>query len=429
MSSDPAARGRGFRTYEVYQRMRVGESTAKIRPRQLTSNEYLDDPYPLVGVLREDYPCYRDWPGNAFWITRYDDVTSVFQDDANYATRPKTWSYGLHDVGRDLGGHLEVLTCIAARTDAHAVPVAEAIIAGFAADASVDLALELAARYPIELWARVLDLPDDDVPVFAERWWRLQRGWQWEPRAQRDGIAAFHDLVAYVEPLLLARRAVPADDLLSVMAGLTLEDGPVTAADVVVALLESDHETLHGTLANLWFLLLTRPAALEQVRGERRFVKLAWLEAVRHSPPVITARCFTRHEVERFGRLVPQGALLVLSAAAANRDPRVFSDPDEFIVDRRDLCAREPRGHYRADGLPTGISFGTGRPSRHPAVPEDRPRSRYALARDTAVTATNVLLDALGDLHLADGATPSLRSLRLGEMHTCWHLPVTFRAR
>ena len=68
----------GFRTYELYQRERVGETTNLIKPRQLISNEYLEDPYPLLKILRENYPCYRDWLNNRFWITRYDDVTSVF---------------------------------------------------------------------------------------------------------------------------------------------------------------------------------------------------------------------------------------------------------------------------------------------------------------------------------------------------------------
>jgi hypothetical protein len=35
-----------------------------------------------------------------------------------------------------------------------------------------------------------------------------------------------------------------------------------------------------------------------------------------------------------------------------------------------------------------------------------------------------MLLDAFGSLALADGAEPRLRSLRIGEMHTCWSLPV-----
>lgn len=419
----------GYRTYEIYQRMRVNETTALIKPRQLTAPTFLVDPYPELTVLREHYPCYRDWPGNAFWITRYDDVTSIFVDDANFETRSKLWFYGAEGFGRNLNDELAVLTCRAARTDAHARPLAESVIADFAPLGETDLATEFAARFALELLARQLDLPADDLPAFTERYWRMQRGWQWEPRAQLDGRTAMDELAASLEPLLAARRAEPGDDLLSVIAGLDLPGGPATAADVVTTLLEDDHETLHGTLANLWFLLLTHPDQLDRVAADRRFVKLAWLEAVRHSPPVLTARRFARHEVERFGRLLPEGALLACSAGAANRDPRQFSDPDAFAVDRTDLCHREPRGHYRADGLPTGISFGTGKPSKFPALPEDRPRSRYAITRDTAVTASNALLDLVADLRVADGATPHLRSLRLGEMRTCWRLPVTFSAR
>ena len=93
---------------------------------------------------------------------------------------------------------------------------------------------------------------------------------------------------------------------------------------------------------------------------------------------------------------------------------------------RKDLCQREPRGQYRADGLPAGLAFGLGKPSKHPAVPEDRPRSIYAITRDTAVTASNAILDLLPNLRLQRDAAPMLGSLRLGDMHTCWGLPVAF---
>jgi hypothetical protein len=158
-------------------------------------------------------------------------------------------------------------------------------------------------------------------------------------------------------------------------------------------------------------------------------LKYAYYETLRHSTPVLTAKRFARHEVERFGHLLPEGALIMCSAAAANRDPRIFSRPDQFLVHRADLCQREPRGQYRADGLPAGIAFGLGRPSRYPALPEDRPRSLYALTRDMAVTASQVLLDRLSGLRLKPGAQPFLSSLSLDEMHICWHLPVVFAPR
>ena len=215
------------------------------------------------------------------------------------------------------------------------------------------------------------------------------------------------------------RRNGDGDDLLSIIAR---HSG--TGADLAVTLLEMDHGTLHGVLANLWCHLLTVPGRLDDVRRDPLVVKAAVLETMRHSPPIVSVDRFARHEVERFGRLIPEGALVRLSVAAANRDPRVFGDPDVFDPSRRDLCQREPRGQYRADGLPSGISAGTGPPSRHPAVPEDRPRSRYAITRDMATIATRVILDELPKVRLADGITPTLRSLRLGEINTCWSLPV-----
>ena len=210
----------------------------------------------------------------------------------------------------------------------------------------------------------------------------------------------------------------------STVADLDLAEGPATATDLVATILERDHETLHGGLANLWFLLLTNPDQLDVVKDEPRLMKFAWLETLRHSPPVVAAQRFARHEVERFGRLIPGGGLLYCSALAANRDPRAFSDPDAFLVTRKDLCQREPRGQFRADGLPSGISFGTGPPSIHPAVPKERPRSTYAITRDVAVAASTALLERHPAVGLAHRAAPSLRSLRLGEMLTCWSLPI-----
>lgn len=419
--------GSGFRTYEVYQRQRVRDATPLIKPRQLTSLDALADPYPTVAILREHYPCYRDWPGNSFWVTRYDDVTSVFVDDANYETRSKLWRYEMVGYGRDLRNEVPVLWANARAVDHLAAPLAEELVAELcAAGTGTDLATEFAARFAFVLQARTLALPAELDTSFIAASLRMQRGCGWEPRAAHDGRAALRELEAMLAPLLTQRRLHPGDDLISAIATLDLPDGPATAADVVVTLLEADDETLHGALANLWFLLLTHPDQFDAVRSDRRLMRFAYQETLRHSAPVTMAQRYTRHEVERFGRLLPEGAQIVLSAAAANRDPRQFDEPDRFLVTRTDICQREPRGSFRADGLPAGVAFGLGAPSKFPAVPDDRPRSMWALTRDTVVTASDVLLDALPRLRLAADAAPRLRSLRWGEVHTCWNLPVTW---
>ena len=418
-----------YRTYEVYQRERVGESTEKIKPGQLISEDYRQNPYPIVAILREHYPCYRDWLSNSYWITGYNEVTSIFTDEANFETRPKTWTYGLTEPARNLNDELALLVAEETFMDSQAEATATRIASGIAQQGSGDLATEFAARLSMDLLLQLLAIPGKDAGRFASLYWRMQRGTSWNPSLLEDGKKAMIELTAYLEPIVAVRKNAPGDDLISAMVQLHLAEGPVTVDDVVITLLERDHETLHGALANLWFLLLTNPAEYTQAASDRRLMKLAYLETLRHSTPVLSAFRFARHEVERYGRLLPEGARLTCSAAAANRDPAIFRDPDRFIVDRKDMCQRESRGQYRADGLATGIAFGLGTPSIHPAIPEDRPRSGYAITRDTAVTASQVLVAHLGNIKLAKGFSPHLSALTVGEMHTCWKLPVTFQKK
>ena len=217
--------GEGFRTYEVHQRERVGQSTEKIKPAQLVSEAFARDPYPQLAILREHYPCYRDWLSNCYWVTRYDDVTSIFTDEANFETRSKQWFYGF-DVGRDTRGVIPVLEAIASGMDRLAEPVATRIVGEFADAGSADLALQFAARVPLELLFGVLSIPEPDQAEFAERYWRMQRGVHWNPRAGEAGKAAIRELIAYFQPMMAERRAGDGEDLVSTIARLDFEDGP-----------------------------------------------------------------------------------------------------------------------------------------------------------------------------------------------------------
>ena len=411
-----AQREDSWRSYEVYQRMRVRDATTLIKPRQLSSDAYLTDPFSLVATLRENYPCYRDWPGNAFWVTRYDDVTSVFTDAANFTSR----SAGGVIPGNDLHCETAISACIAQRGDAVIEPVVQRIIdklnSGLNDGRRVDVASEFCARLPFEMLALTLGVsPHEEL---AGIYLTLRNGSGWEPRSLARASQGRAALVTFIDAHMFAGDFEPGS-LLDIA-----RDFGATGVDVAATVWAMDHQTLHGSLANCLALLFSHPTQLEEVRLHRRLVKAAWLEALRHSPPIISIDMFARHEIERFGRLLPEGALVRLSSAAANRDPRVFDEPDTFRVGRRDLTLREARGQFRADGLPSAVSFGTGTPSKYPALPDDRPRSVFARTRDHAVIAIDSLLTAFPKLHLADGAIASSRSLRLGGLYTCWSLPI-----
>ncbi len=426
-----AGAGAGFRTYEVHQRERVGESTALVKPGQFLTSDFARDPYPLLAILREHYPSYRNWVTNDYWITRYDDVTSVFADDANFETRPRRWYYALPDgalpdIGEDLGQRLPVLQSQAQWLDAQVGPTSARIVAELAAQGGGDLAVDFAARLPLELLVGWLALPEDVIEPFVSNYLRMQQGHGWEGRAREAGRQSLHALIALLRPLVAQRRGSDADDLISVIAREdSTRGGPAQAEDLVVTLLERDHETLHGGLANLCYLLLMHPEQLALARSDRLLLKFSWLEMLRHSAPVPFAQRFAKHEVERFGKLLPEGALLICAAAAANRDPRIFARAEEFDARRKDLCQREPRGQFRADGLASGIAYGLGKPSKFPAVPEDRPRSLYAITRDCAVIAVQTLLQAAPALRVA-GVAEAPRCLRLQGMHCSRRLQVKF---
>lgn len=407
----------GYRSYEVYQRERVGETTNRVTPRDLITSDYLADPFTVPGVLRENYPCFRDWAGNRFWLTRYDDVTSVFVDDANFENRPRRSAYGAAVTGTDMGAEPRVHQAWVELHDAALERAVATVLDGLSDTA--DLATDFTERMQVVLLDLVVGLGDQTGEVLSLVT-RMKAGTGWDERARIDGLAASRDLRQVLAPLLADRRERPAGDLISVLVDLG-----AASDDVAVTLLEMDLETLPASVSNLWCLLLAEPEQFAAVKTESRLMKLAYLEALRHSPPIATADRFVRHEVERFGRLLPEGAMVHLSASAANRDPRQFVDPDVFDMERKDLSRREPRGQFRADGLPAAITFGHGKPSGLPAVPRDAPRSGYALTRDIAVKASLSLLERFPDVGLTSDANPSMSLDRLGGTYRCRSLPVT----
>lgn len=414
----------GIRSYEVFQRLRVHEASPVIRPRQLWNAEFREDPYPVLHAVREHTPCYRDWIGNAFWVTRYDDVTSVFVDDSNYETRTRRWWLGYAHRGRDLSPLIPAISEIARIVDDRVLGVTEECMSQVSGRDTIDLIADVVVPTTLVLWAEAFGVPLENRVEFTRALLRLHRGRGWDPRHIADAGDAFESLAAMFDTLLESSDG-ERGGVLAIVDTLDLPGGRITGDDLAATLCESDIITVPGSVANLFSLLIANPDVMDTLGDERRLWKLAWLETMRHSPPILTASRWARHEVERFGLLLPAGARVLACAGAANRDPRVFSDPDEFRPGRKDLCQREARGHYRADGLPSAISLGTGAPSRFPAVPEDRPRSDFARARDTAVTIAMRIATTWGDhLRRCDPAQARAVIRTDGGERVCWSIPI-----
>jgi cytochrome P450 len=123
---------------------------------------------------------------------------------------------------------------------------------------------------------------------------------------------------------------------------------------VVSQLLVGGNETTTSLITNCVWRLLERPELWREVCASPALVPAAIEESLRFDPPVLGLFRTTTREVRLHGVAIPARAKVMLSYAAANRDPAVFHDPDRFRLDR----PRNEASEHLAFGL--GVHFCLG---------------------------------------------------------------------
>jgi cytochrome P450 len=93
-------------------------------------------------------------------------------------------------------------------------------------------------------------------------------------------------------------------------------------------------QTMPRLLASCWFALVSHPREYAKLRARPELIPAGVEELLRYSG--IVRRVYRRSTaaVELGGAAIPQGDLVALMLASANRDPAQFSDPDRLDVTR-----------------------------------------------------------------------------------------------
>jgi cytochrome P450 len=209
----------------------------------------------------------------------------------------------------------------------------------------MDFIRELAFPLPATVIAGLMGVPETD----------LERIKTWSDRLaaylggavdERDnfveassGVAALAD---YFHGLLRERDRRPQDDLMSLMLRAEHEGERLTRDEVVancVLLLFAGHETTTNLLGNGLFHLLRHPAQLAVLQAEPAYLHGAVEELLRYDGPVPATVKIATEDTSWHGRTIRRGDMVMPSMASANRDPRVFPDPDTLDV------RREPERH------------------------------------------------------------------------------------
>ncbi|OOY43486.1 hypothetical protein BOV91_03950 [Solemya velum gill symbiont] len=94
------------------------------------------------------------------------------------------------------------------------------------------------------------------------------------------------------------------------------------------------HETTTKSLTNAMVILAGRQDIWERVREDEDLVKPFIEEVFRFDPPVQRRPRLAVEDVRIGGLEITAGTHVVALIAAANRDPGVFEDADEFLLNR-----------------------------------------------------------------------------------------------
>jgi cytochrome P450 len=152
-----------------------------------------------------------------------------------------------------------------------------------------------------------------------------------------DGVG-IGEFLRIVEPVVEARRVEPRDDLISVLveAEITDEDGVtkrLTDAEIIsfaFLLLAAGSGTTWKQMGITMTALLQQPEWIETIRRDPETLRLVIEESLRWTPTDPMFSRFVAHDTELGGISVPEGAVVHLCLAAANRDPARWDDPDRF---------------------------------------------------------------------------------------------------
>jgi len=209
-----------------------------------------------------------------------------------------------------------------------------------------DLVDDLAYPLPVIVIAELLGIPPADRPVFR-RWadvlfQRSTAGPDESPLnlARQVGAFAptFHEMNAYLLGHIRARRAAPAGDLTSRLIeadvdGERLEDEEIVG--FVGLLLLAGHITTTATLGNTILSFDEHPDAAAEVRANPVLLPDAIEEVLRYRTPFPRLARRATADVEVGGATIPAEGVVIAWLTAANRDERVFAQPDRFDIHRK----------------------------------------------------------------------------------------------
>jgi cytochrome P450 len=390
--------------------------------------EIHEDPYPTYARLREEAPIYHNVDLGFWALSRHADVIEGFRDFERLsnahgvsldpaASGPhahRTMSFLAMDP--PMHGRMRGLVSrgFTPRRVAELEPRIREIARSYIAEMRertaggepVDFIDHFAGRLPMDVISEMMGVPvadREELRRLSDLVVHREPGVHDVPP---EGVAAALELVVYYADMLAQRKARPTEDLTSALLAAEIDGDRLTDDEItgfLFLMVVAGNETTTKLLANAWYWAWRNPGQRAKPFTDPGRIPMWVEETLRYdTSSQVLARVATV-DIPWHDRVIPAGDRVVLIAGSANRDHRVFADPDRYDLDR-------------AEPLPQLASFGFG---RHFCM-------GASLARLEARVALEELVATVEDYDLDPGGLERVHSVNVRGFAT---VPTTLRLR
>jgi len=317
--------------------------------------DFHEDPYPYYRRLRDEAPLYRN-SDQKFWaLSRHADVVQGFRNSTSLSNKhgvsldPISRNEHAHRVmsflALDDPGHLRLRTLVSKGFTPRRIRELEARVTEIAVqhlDAAVqsdqfDFVDDFAGKLPMDVISELMGVPESDrvrIRALADGVMHRDDGVKDVPA---EAIQASADLMVYYADMVSSRRAKLSDDLTSALVEAEIDGDKLTDEEIIAFLflmVVAGNETTTKLLANAAYWGFKNPDQLAPVFDDHSLVKPWVEETLRYdTSSQILARAVSA-DITMYDTTIPEGDVLLLLPGSANRDDRVFDDPDDYRIDR-----------------------------------------------------------------------------------------------
>jgi cytochrome P450 len=318
--------------------------------------ETFDSPHVEYRRLRNECPVAWSSAHGGFWaLTRYDDIVAAVTDNDRFITSKinviPNMSLGKRrpPLGKDPPEHTPFRRALDRTLRGSRIASLEPVLRAHAArelDRMIaagtgDMSSDFATIYPAWVAVEWLNLEPAHAPLLAEVARLYNVAWRTEDMsAVADTSKRLYDVAtAVVEDRKRNPRPVESDPASALLAEQT-DDGPIpeeyviaTVRQVLVVGLMAPPPLFGAIVVHL----IRHPDLQDHLRQNPERIPAAVEEFIRLYSPYRGFARTTTCPVEMHGRVIGEGDPVTMVYASANRDERVFDDPDTFRFDRENI--------------------------------------------------------------------------------------------